>query len=188
MAEGSLPEVETREIPGFGGYYRAGIDGSVWSCRQRGASKGQHRGSVADRVDNKWRRIYGRPHARSGHLEIKIRKPGEPRKYWKAHQLILFAFVGPMPLGMECRHLNGNPADNRLENLVWGTRQENVHDAIRHGTFCPRGFKRNQAAHKYDDIEAEIQRGATTRQIRERFNVPMWVVMYAKKRLRMKVA
>jgi len=48
--------------------------------------------------------------------------------------LVLQTFVGPKPVGMECRHLNGIRTDNRLENLCWGTRSENQQDSIRHGT------------------------------------------------------
>lgn len=44
------------------------------------------------------------------------------------HTLVLEAFCGPRPEGMECRHLNGDPLDNRLENLAWGTREENEMD------------------------------------------------------------
>jgi hypothetical protein len=36
---------------------------------------------------------------------------------------------------MECRHLDGDPANNHIDNLCWGTRSQNVYDAIRHGTF-----------------------------------------------------
>lgn len=64
------------------------------------------------------------------------------------HRLVLEAFVGPCPPGMLCRHLNGNPADNRLENLRWGTPSENSYDKGRHGTdhnaakdVCIRGHR-----------------------------------------------
>ncbi len=50
------------------------------------------------------------------------------------HRLVLKTYVGPCPKDMECRHLNGNPADNRLKNLKWGTRSENSKDSIKHGT------------------------------------------------------
>ncbi len=57
------------------------------------------------------------------------------RKYTSViHRLVLETYVGPCPKDLECRHLNGNPADNRLENLCWGTHSENIKDSIRHGT------------------------------------------------------
>ncbi len=58
-------------------------------------------------------------------------------------RLLLEAFVGPCPPGppgMECCHYNGNPSDNRLENLRWDTSKANKADSIRHGTTV-RGSK-----------------------------------------------
>lgn len=52
----------------------------------------------------------------------------------RVHQLVLETFVGPRPKGMECRHLDGNKHNNHLKNLKWGTRSENQHDAVKHGT------------------------------------------------------
>jgi len=56
------------------------------------------------------------------------------------------AFRGLPKPGEVCRHLNGNPHDNRLDNLSWGTPSENMLDKARHGTHhnankthCPRG-------------------------------------------------
>lgn len=50
------------------------------------------------------------------------------------HRLLLLAFIGPCPDGLECRHLDGDPLNNDLSNLAWGTVQENADDRIRHGT------------------------------------------------------
>lgn len=52
------------------------------------------------------------------------------------HVLVLTAFVGPAPEGMECRHLDGNPSNNRLANLRWGTHQENMADRKMHGRLA----------------------------------------------------
>jgi hypothetical protein len=51
------------------------------------------------------------------------------------HRLILLAFVGPCPPGKECCHYDGDPANNRLENLRWDTRKSNAADRTRHGTM-----------------------------------------------------
>jgi len=63
-----------------------------------------------------------------GHLKVELK--GMPRAI---HRLVLETFVGPCPAGLETRHLNGNPADNRLDNLAWGTTKENCQDTVRHG-------------------------------------------------------
>ncbi len=50
--------------------------------------------------------------------------------------LMLTTFIGPKPFPKaEARHLNGNPADDWLSNLTWGTKSENTEDSVRHGTF-----------------------------------------------------
>jgi len=52
----------------------------------------------------------------------------------RVHILVLEAFVGSCPAGMECRHLDGNPANNYLDNLCWGTPTQNQGDRAVHGT------------------------------------------------------
>lgn len=49
--------------------------------------------------------------------------------------LILRTFAGPPPMGKECSHLNGDPYDNRLENLAWETHAENMARQKSHGTI-----------------------------------------------------
>jgi NUMOD4 motif len=52
----------------------------------------------------------------------------------KVGVLVLQAFVGPPPPGMECCHEDGNHKHDELGNLRWDTRRANVADAMRHGT------------------------------------------------------
>jgi hypothetical protein len=70
---------------------------------------------------------------RKGYLIVCLSKNGE-RKTYLVHRLVLLAFVGPCPPGMECRHRNGCPAINRLSNLSWSTPKENQADRRIHGT------------------------------------------------------
>jgi hypothetical protein len=73
-----------------------------------------------------------------------LSKDGKPRRF-RIHTLVLTMFAGPCPDDMECRHLNGNPGDNRWpENLTWGTHTENTADVIRHGGTQLRNFKLTQ--------------------------------------------
>ena len=60
-------------------------------------------------------------------------------------RVVLEAFVGPPPPGTECRHLNGDYRDNRVQNLAWGTHTENMQDCIRHGrTLAGTGMPREE--------------------------------------------
>lgn len=68
---------------------------------------------------------------RSGHLTVHLL-----RQTQYVHRLVLFSFVGIPPLNtqrIEARHLDGNPANNHLSNLVWGTVAENRADRRRLG-------------------------------------------------------
>jgi hypothetical protein len=83
------------------------------------------------------------------------------------HRLVLEAFVGPCPEGMECRHLNGDPEDNRWpENLVWGTSSENAGDRRRHGT-TGRG-ERNPRAKLTDERIRQVRESLPARGTRSR--------------------
>lgn len=52
----------------------------------------------------------------------------------KVHKMVLFAFKGKRPKGYDSAHLNGIKSDNRIENLAWVTRKENMSHKIIHGT------------------------------------------------------
>lgn len=101
-------------IPGYEGRYEVSDQGRVKSyCRNREG------------------RLLKPGRMPGGHLSVALGR-GDSQC---VHKLVLLAFVGPAPDKHECCHNNGNPADNRLENLRWGTRRENILDAVRHGTW-----------------------------------------------------
>lgn len=51
------------------------------------------------------------------------------------HHLVLEAFVGPRPDGAEARHFpDRDKTNNRVDNLHWGTAQDNSDDKKVHGT------------------------------------------------------
>lgn len=83
------------------------------------------------------RRVGGRtltPHPnRQGYRRVALSNRTIKRVAF-VHKLVLEAFVSLKPDGCETRHLNGNRADNRVENLAWGTAAQNAEDRRRHGT------------------------------------------------------
>lgn len=68
----------------------------------------------------------------TGYQAVTLSKDGVERQY-RVHVLVLTEFVSPRLDGLEGRHMNGDPSDNQLTNLVWGTSQENSLDVTRHG-------------------------------------------------------
>lgn len=66
---------------------------------------------------------------KSGHLAVQI-GTGRSRKTVLVHRAVAAAFLG-MPLHDKgcVHHMNNQPADNRLRNLEWTTRQRNVQAA-----------------------------------------------------------
>lgn len=62
-----------------------------------------------------------------GYLFVNLQMRGsiKPRT---VHRIVLEAFCGPKPDGMEACHGNGIRTDNRLANLRWDTRRANHAD------------------------------------------------------------
>jgi len=126
--------VEFRHCPNHAGYC-VGDDGSVWSCRY---SRGR-----------KWRKMKPRPTPRKGRLRVDI-----DRKWIQVHRLVLEAFVGPCPDGMQGLHWDDDVSNNCISNLRWGTPRENKVDASRNGRLTfPRGEQHGCAKLKPEQVK-----------------------------------
>lgn len=69
-----------------------------------------------------------------GYKRVGIRY-GDGYRNKRVHVLVAEAFLGPRPPKHEVAHADGNPLNNRVENLRYATRKQNVDDARRHGTM-----------------------------------------------------
>jgi hypothetical protein len=133
--------IEYRTIPGFSAY-RAGTDGSIWSCLRAQASP-DGKAMQAD-TGNRTRKL--RPELRKEDHRKRYtlrRNDGKlVRKY--GSYFVLLAFSGPKPEGYEACHNDGNCTNDKPSNLRWGAVIENKADMVAHGTR-PVGEKVNFA-------------------------------------------
>jgi hypothetical protein len=121
---------EWRVIPGYDDYEVSNL-GRV---RARSRLRAHRRGGL--------RKIPGRimrgTTIKYGYRFVALRwKTNSPRRI-AVHRLVLAAFVGPRPVGMESCHADGNAANNRLDNLRYDTKAANIEDRNRHGRL-PKG-------------------------------------------------
>jgi hypothetical protein len=170
--------VEYRDIPEFPGY-RVGSDGSVWSCwRWKGGGVGSKRQRVTFMSD-RWRLLKQRSRdGVSGYPSVDLWRDGKPHTR-TTHILVLTAFVGPPPAGMECLHGDGNRANNRLTNLRWGTHLENVRDQVQQGTIQhgSRHYNAKLTESIVRDIRAEHATGGIGyRRLAKKYSITMGTV------------
>ena len=167
-------EVEYRDIPGFPGYH-IGNDGTVLSSWRGGCKK-----DGSQRTGD-WHKLYqGLSGPNRDYPQVAIRCDRNKRVYRKVYRLVLEAFVGPCPEGMEACHNDGNPLNCRLDNLRWDTRKNNHADKIKHGT-SNRGL---QSPLSEDDVR-EIRKlldsqSMSLAAIGRMFNVPWQTIRHIK--------
>lgn len=118
-----------KNIPGYEGEYQASTKGRIKSLMRLTCGKNWRTGITFTRTIPE-RILKPAKYSRCGHLSVILRKGTNCKP---VHQLIMKTFVGDAPKGMEVLHINGNPTDNRLSNLRYGTRAENIIDVYWQG-------------------------------------------------------
>jgi hypothetical protein len=113
-----------RDIDGFPGY-QISDDGTVWTAWQ-------NNGNQPRKLSAQWRPMRPGRHA-DGYPRIDLYRDGL-RHSFAVHTLILSAFIGPRPRGMEACHNDGDPRNSVLSNLRWDTHLNNTRDCLKHGT------------------------------------------------------
>lgn len=102
----SRPGEEWRAVVGFEGLYEVSDHGRVKSLRH----------------------VIPRLLRASSDRYPKVNLHGNGTRSVRVHILVLTAFVGPAPDGMECLHADDDGHNNCLTNLRWGTHSENGDD------------------------------------------------------------
>lgn len=127
-----------------------------------------------------------KPHVqKNGYVYVRVCINGVPKSY-RLHKLVLEAFSGQSS-GLQTRHLNGNKCDNRIENLAWGTAQENSMDKKLHGTL--RGARKGELHHNArlsnEDvlkIKLMVSQGVQQKTIAMQYNVDPSTISHLRNR------
>lgn len=116
MADSIIPDIVEvwKPIVGWEGIYEVSDFGRV---RRILAARSTRNGHVLS-----YDQIY------SGYLRVFLSNKEHSKRYL-VHRAVLDAFVGP-DKSSEVDHINGNKADNRLVNLRWVTRRQNIDYSI----------------------------------------------------------
>ena len=151
---------EWRQIEGFSDYEISNF-GKVRTWRRQTSSKNPRNQPVL---------LKGSPDTKGGYWRVKIRDDEGNPKTVKVHVLVCCAWHGPRPNGKIVRHLDGNPQNNREDNLRWGTHLENSADAKVHGTWL-HGTQVNHAKLNDETVLDILQDRRTSYELADVYNV-----------------
>lgn len=140
-----------RDIPGFGENYMASNLGRI-KCKERVVEKIWRGGKPMKQLYKE--RVLRGSIDRLGYVRHHIGFDSKKITVLE-HTLVLLAFVGPRPCGMECCHNDSNPSNNRIENLRWDTHLENNRDRVRRGSYLI-GENHKMAKFKESDVIAVL--------------------------------
>lgn len=132
---------ERRAIPGYEGRYSATSDGHIWT-------------ELRGKFLKPWRMP-------SGHCLVALHKDGR-QKSLLVHRLVALAFLGESEPGTEVCHNDGDPGNNAVSNLRYGTRSENVLDQVAHGVHNNASRSHCKNGHPFDTIRADGNRRCST--------------------------
>lgn len=112
------------------------------------------------------RELRGAPHQK-GYRTVQLCRHGEAPKRFLVHALVAEAFLGPRPADMpHTRHLDGDPSNNAVWNLSYGTASQNAFDRVQHGTHNMTSRTRCPQGHEYTPDNTYHLPGRPNRQCR----------------------
>src|SRR5262249_46858792 len=132
-----------------------------------------------------WLSLNGRGVAKKPHLlkplpvrayfQVGMRRDGE-YTYRKIHHLVLEAFVGPCPAGMEGCHGDDDPSNNAVENLRWDTPKRNAEERVARGrqtkgSASPRAILSEAQVAEIKRMLRETPRHGLSRELARKYGV-----------------
>lgn len=153
---------EWRDIKGYEGYYKISNKGRVKSFVGWDGRKYVHREKLLKPYIEETGNNYSR-------LVIGLNKK-KKREEFKVHQLVARAFIPNPKNRKEINHIDGNPFNNKVENLEWCTHGENMIHAIKTGLKAIIYIPKSELVNLY------VKQGKTQAEIADIYNVSTTVV------------
>jgi hypothetical protein len=159
---GKMSEEIWLPIPGYEGLYEISNLGRLKSLARQ-VRRGNGYNTFPERIVKPSRN-------KGGYSQVHLSKDGK-RITKDIHSLVLLAFEGPRPMGLQCRHFpDQNGANNYVINLSWDTREINEADKIINGTVV-RGEKCHTAKLTEEQVQAIFHATGDTQEIAKRFGI-----------------
>lgn len=118
-----------RDVVGFEDAYQVSNLGRVRSKTRFVVMAASYKS--AEHVSRRNGRLLRPGKASKGYFTVSLGR-GKSRT---VHSLVAEAFIGPRPEGYEVLHIDGTRVNNCANNLRYGTRLENIMDAVNNGTW-----------------------------------------------------
>ena len=151
-----------KDIPGYEGRYQASTLGRIKNIERKVRGRNRYTGAEFYRTVPECVLRPGR-YCSSGHVSVVLEHGGNGKP---VHQLVMKTFIGEPPEKCEVLHYDGDPTNNKLDNLRYGSRTENILDVFRLG-----GRWRKLTAHEAKIVQASLDFGARGTDIARKFNV-----------------
>jgi len=115
-----------KDIPNYEGLYQVSNLGRIKSLKRKVRSKGGSFKIVKERFLRSW--------MNRGYSQVDLSKNNKTKAF-SVHRIVMIAFIGESEL--DVNHKNGIKTDNRLENLEYCTKSENMLHAYKKGLQKP---------------------------------------------------
>jgi len=133
--------------PGWESFYEVSSEGRVRSLPRdfilESGSRYRRQGKIISQSTKRGNHRYKRVHLTANGVDRNV----------IVHRLVLAAFDREPLAHEQACHIDGDPTNNRYDNLRWGTAKDNYNDRVRHGTAAS-GSGNSRAVLHEDDVVA----------------------------------